>query len=76
MIISFGKWLRRGKFVVLFVFFTYLLYYALMIVSQWIEPVQRYREPKGHAVKAFYQQGSLEEMTMKERLRLFYWIGE
>lgn len=77
MIISLGKWLRRGKFIVFFAFFTYLLFYALQFVSQWIEPAQRYKEPGGNAVKAFYQQESLDgEWSMKERLRLFYWMGE
>ena len=77
MIISLRKWLRLGRFLVLFVLFTYVLYYTFQVVSQWIVPAQRYKEPMGEAVKAFYQQDPYNgEMSVRDRLRLFYWIGE
>lgn len=79
MIFHLRKWMNRLRFAIVFVAFTFVMYHILVLVSNWIEPTQKYREPLGRAVKVFqpndhisFQQGT----SMGERLKLFYWIGE
>ncbi len=76
MIVSLRKVMERGKFVILFIVLTFLLYHAFGIISAWIQPVERYREPKGRAVKVFQNGGFSENGSMADRLKLFYWYGE
>lgn len=79
MIISVGKWLERLKFILLFLVLTLLFSKMFGALTAWIEPQQKYREPKGNAVKVFgaaANKGAEEEISFKERLKLFYWIGE
>ena len=77
MIFSVRKWLERLRFLILFLAFTYFMVQVLNIVSTWITPVDRYREPHGKAMKVFHQDMSqVESESMKERLKLFYWYGE
>jgi hypothetical protein len=77
MIVSLRKWLQIGKFVVAFVIFAYVLFHLLQVMSVWIEPDYRYREPAGRAVKVFHDQVvDVESMNAKERLKFFYWYGE
>ncbi|WP_442601183.1 DUF4227 family protein [Paenibacillus sp. KN14-4R] len=76
MIFSIRKWIGRAKFIVMFVFLTYLLYHVMTIISGWIEPLDKYRHPSGNSVKVFQHRGVLQESdSMSERLRLFYWYG-
>lgn len=71
------RWFERLKFMVVFILFTYALYHMLMILTAWIEPGPRYKEPSGKAVKVFQDHVSLtDEGPMGERLKLFYWLGE
>ncbi|BFH13247.1 YqzK family protein [Paenibacillus melissococcoides] len=78
MIVSLRKVLDRLKFVALFLLLTYAMAHLLGSVSDWISPVDKYREPQGKAVKVFQTEGmaDMEPHTFKERLRLFYWLGE
>ncbi|WP_438448847.1 DUF4227 family protein [Gorillibacterium sp. sgz5001074] len=77
MILSLRKWIDRAKFILLFVVLTFVLYQILSVLSLWMEPVQRYKQPSGSAVKVFHQDsGTLDADNMPERLRLFYWYGE
>jgi len=77
MIFSLRKWIERAKFIVLFVILTYVLYQMLAVITAWMEPTHRYRQPTGSAVKVFSQQtDSMDAVDMAERLKLFYWYGE
>lgn len=77
MTISLRKWLVRAKYAAIFIVLTVLLYGLFHFVSGLIEPMQRYREPAGKAVKVFRQEAAeLEIATLLDRLRLFYWYGE
>ncbi|UUZ79526.1 YqzK family protein [Paenibacillus sp. P26] len=78
MIFHLRKWKDRFRFVLLFAAFTFIIYHMLLLVSRWIEPVQKYKEPAGGAVKVFQdEQLTLRDsVSMGERLKLFYWIGE
>jgi hypothetical protein len=77
MILYVRQWLVRGKYIVFFLIFTSILYHLLLIVTQWIEPKERYQAPIGHSVKVFQSQASLSDQApMGERLKLFYWLGE
>ncbi|KEQ26175.1 DUF4227 family protein [Paenibacillus tyrfis] len=73
------KWLGRFRFALLFVVFTFALYHVLLVVTRWLEPEPKYKEPAGRAVKAF-QNGHVaavpDKITISERLKLFYRIGE
>jgi hypothetical protein len=65
------------KFLLAFVIFAYVLYHLLQVVTAWIEPDYRYREPAGKAVKVFSDMGAGDvQMSAKERLKFFYWYGE
>ncbi len=67
-------------FLILFVILTLVLYEAISILSQWMQPTHRYGEPKGRAVKVMAPsekpsgRGDLADIT--DRLRMFYWLGE
>lgn len=77
MIFLYRKWLNRMKFIVMFVFLTYLLYQAMSIIGSWIEPLDKYHQPAGKAVKVFsHHSGIQENESISERLKLFYWYGE
>lgn len=78
MVVSVRKWLERLRFLIIFVALTYLMIYLIGLLSDWIAPVDRYREPQGKAVKVFRQEPmeDLTAATMADRLRLFYWYGE
>ncbi|TDF99271.1 DUF4227 family protein [Paenibacillus piri] len=77
MILHVRKWLERGKFVLMFCLFTFVLYHILSAVAQWLEPTQRYKEPVGRAVKVFQDHGAISDQgSMADRLKLFYWMGE
>jgi hypothetical protein len=77
MIFYVRNWLLKGKFVLIFVILTCTLYQLLMVVTQWIEPKDRYKEPVGRSVKVFQNHVSLmDQGPMGERLKLFYWLGE
>ncbi|GIQ69408.1 DUF4227 family protein [Xylanibacillus composti] len=79
MIVHLRKWLERLKFLLLFLLLTYLFSHVFQALSAWMEPNDPYRKPNGHAVKAFQEQEAqhaVEDMTVMERLRLFYWYGE
>lgn len=78
MIFSFRKALERFKFVFLFVILTFALYHFIHIVTSWLEPPMRYKEPSGHSVKVFHQKhvSWLDDEPIGERLKLFYWTGE
>lgn len=77
MILSIRKWMERAKFLALFVVLTLILYQALAILNTWMQPVHKYRQPEGSAVKVFRQDtGTMDAASISERLKLFYWYGE
>jgi hypothetical protein len=77
MILSLRKWIERAKFIMLFVVLTFVLYQIISVLSVWMEPVHKYKQPAGGAVKVFQQErGTMDAKDMPERLRLFYWYGE
>ncbi|NHN28801.1 DUF4227 family protein [Paenibacillus agricola] len=77
MILYVREWLVRGKFLLFFLVLTSILYQILLLVTQWIEPKERYKEPLGQSVKVFQNHVSLSDQApMGERLKLFYWLGE
>jgi hypothetical protein len=79
MIFSYRKMLVRLRFILLFMTLTVVLYQVMLVLSSWIEPVNRYRTPAGNSVKVFgqHEHAALPESgRMSDRLRLFYWYGE
>ncbi|AOZ91429.1 DUF4227 family protein [Paenibacillus crassostreae] len=78
MVISLRKWLNSIRFVVIFLALAYLLFCILNVLGDWINPVDPYSTPKGYAIKAFQlKAGDTDgELSMGERLRVFYWYGE
>jgi hypothetical protein len=77
MIFHVREWLVRGKLVLIFLVFTYIMYHMLLAITAWIEPTERYKEPVGRSVKVFQNHVSLmDQAPMGERLKLFYWLGE
>lgn len=78
MVLYIRKWVDRIKFIFMFSLLTFVLYHIFMMITAWIEPTQKYKEPAGRAVKAFqHQHVSISDTgSMKARLKLFYWYGE
>lgn len=77
MIISLKKWFQLAKFLIVFVVLTYALYQVFSVITAWLEPGRKYREPSGKALKVFRLE--TDEWDSKEavdRLKLFYWYGE
>ena len=81
MVISFRKVKQWLKFLLLFTLFTLLLYQLFMILAPYFKPDFLYEEPSGGAVKVIAQnidghESSSAFKEMKERLLMFYWMGE
>lgn len=80
MIISLKKLAEWARFLTLFVILTMIFYLGIAMVTQWVQPSHRYGEPKGRAVKVFAPSQPEDKgqgtMDLKERLKLFYWLGE
>ena len=81
MVISLRKVKQWVKFLLLFTLFTLLLYQLFMILAPYFQPDFLYEEPSGGAVKVIAQNIDTHESPsmlkeMKERLLLFYWMGE
>lgn len=81
MIISLRKISRWMQMIILVCLFSFILYKMLEVVHAWIQPVDKYREPKGDSLKVNAQStGPQTDETVWEdliaRLRLFYFTGE
>ncbi|TVX92828.1 DUF4227 family protein [Paenibacillus agilis] len=78
MIVSIRSLMQRLRFIVIFFLATYVVVQLLSFVSVWIAPVNKYREPQGRAVKVFHPNVDLdmEPEQFRERLKLYYWLGE
>ncbi|MFC4078167.1 DUF4227 family protein [Salinithrix halophila] len=80
MVISLKRLAGWAKFLTAFLVLTLILYQGIALFSQWIQPSHRYGEPRGGAVKVFAPYGKpevrVEEISLTDRLRLFYWLGE
>lgn len=77
MVLSVRRWARRLLFLVLLTLFTAAMYGGCRIIAVWINPEDPYRIPQGNAQKVFQPQMMLlEDRTLSDRLRLFYWYGE
>jgi hypothetical protein len=78
MVISLRKWLRTGKYLILFVALAYTFYKALGLLDDVLFREDKYRVPEGSAVKVFYEgvPGNNMMENMMERLKLFFWYGE
>lgn len=80
MVIPLRRLAAWAKFLMMFVILTLVLYQAIAFLSQWMQPTYRYGEPKGRAVKVFApmeETGRWRDLTdIKDRLRIFYWLGE
>ncbi|GIO58956.1 hypothetical protein BK138_13440 [Paenibacillus rhizosphaerae] len=77
MIIPLRKWLSVLKFLIVFVSLAYMFYHVLTLFTAWITPVDHYRIPEGHAVKAFQSgDGKQYGERMGDRLRFYFWYGE
>lgn len=81
MIISLRKLKHWTKFFLLFTLFTLLLYQIFSALAPFFKPEFFYKEPSGGAVKVIARESTDAESRtafedMKERLLIFYWIGE
>lgn len=78
MIMSLRSMLRWLTFMALFLTLTCTLVYVLRVVGDWIFPIDKYREPLGHAVRVFQLQEGLHNQPFSfiQRLGLYYWLGE
>ncbi|MBA4600954.1 DUF4227 family protein [Thermoactinomyces mirandus] len=81
MVISFRKVKRWAKFFLLFTLFTLLLYQVFSVLAPFFKPDFLYEEPSEGAVKVIAQENADHEPVsafeeMKERLLIFYWMGE
>ncbi len=81
MVISIRKIKHWAKFFLLFILFTLLLYQVFLVLAPFFKPEFLYKEPAGGAVKVIAQETTdVESETvfekMKERLLIFYWMGE
>jgi len=77
MIISLKPWLRRGKYVLVFIILTCLISIFFQKMMLWIEPEHKYDQPTGEAIKAVtHSERDITEISMMDRLMFFYWYGE
>ncbi|MRN53511.1 DUF4227 family protein [Paenibacillus monticola] len=80
MIVSLPKTVRRLYMMIMFVALSYLLYYALSLLGEWLSPIEDYGIPEGSAVRAFHDgepvTRSDDGLNTRQRLRFYYWFGE
>lgn len=77
MIFSVPKTVKRLYFMLLLVAISCLLYYGLNWLDGWLAPIQHSEIPEGTAVRAFEAvPGNPEGWSVRERLLLYYRIGE
>jgi Protein of unknown function (DUF4227) len=82
MVISLRRLKRWSQFFLLFVLFTLLLYQLISFLVPLFKPDYMYKEPNGGAVKVFGHQQETARVVeapaqkIKERLLMFYWLGE
>ncbi|WP_185955985.1 DUF4227 family protein [Melghirimyces algeriensis] len=80
MIVSLRRLAAWARFLTMFVILTMIFYHVIAWVSQWFEPAYRYGQPKGPAVKVFAPSGKTDYgktwIQMKDRVLLYYWLGE
>ncbi|WP_164716451.1 DUF4227 family protein [Paenibacillus whitsoniae] len=79
MIFSYRKLIVRLQYILLFIALTIVLYQVMSVVTDWIQPVNKYKTPTGKSVKAFGHEEittKFDTGSMSERLRFFYWYGE
>jgi hypothetical protein len=76
MVFSWRKFKRRIRFLIQLLILTILFYYSLNLIARWMDPMEKYRMPNGHSMKVFQQEVIHEQQTIKERLLMFYWLGE
>lgn len=76
MIISVRKWGARLRFLLWLAALSVLAYAMYSRVARWIEPPERYRAPRGEAVKVFSPADAADSESFWDRLRFFYWYGE
>lgn len=81
MIISVRKLTRTVRMLIWVCLFSFVLFKMLQAVHVWIQPSDRYREPKGDSLKvdgSLYSHASngdwLHQISV--RLREFYFTGE
>jgi hypothetical protein len=75
VIISCRKWVERFKFIVLFILLSCLVYQLMTWIGPWLNPLPKYREPAGDAVKVFGHNAYAGQGSLSERLKFFYWFG-
>ncbi|MEB3102752.1 DUF4227 family protein [Ferviditalea candida] len=76
MIFSLQKWLKRAKFILLFLVMTVMLHHFSVWISAWMDPVYRYKTPSNRAVKAFKDGSGWDGSSLADRLIFYYWYGE
>lgn len=77
MIISIPKSVRRLYLIIMFIAISYLFYYGMNRLQDWINPMDDYGIPEGSAVRAFHEDGrETNGLNLEQRLRFFYWYGE
>lgn len=76
MVFSWRKFKRRMKFIMQLLILTILFYYSLNLLARWMDPMEKYRTPNGHSMKVFQHEVIQEQPSIKDRLAMFYWMGE
>lgn len=77
MIISLAKWRKRFVFTCVFILLSYSVYVLIGVSKDWLEKHNRYKPPNGKATKVIQQEQLSEvQLTMRDRLLLFYQMGE
>lgn len=82
MVISLKRVIRWVKFILLFILCTFLIYQFIHWMAPWMDPNSWNSLPHDGAIKVFVNRTGLLENNlswaeqMKNRLLIFYWLGE
>lgn len=77
MIVSVPRTVRKLYYMILFIALSYLLYYSMNWIGEWISPMEKYGIPDGSAVKAFDDAARHDDgLDTGQRLMFYYWYGE
>jgi len=77
MVFSIRRWTGRLLFIIVFLMLLIAFTGGYRWIVNVISPLEPYRVPKGEAVKVTTTSDSMpDQLSISERLRLFYWYGE
>lgn len=79
IIVAFKRLMEWIMLFALFLLFTLIIYKLVFMVNDWLQPIDKFKEPSGRSIKVIEMSPNQTEINLKstvDRLHLFYIVGE